>query len=170
MKRDSGSLIFAGIFFLISATVVLYFYFSKVNITSKNDIQLISGSFQSYDWVDKGGRNGSSLTFHLTNYNARFKIKADFFSLFKKDSFKRITKGNSLTIGILHNKTKLLNSPQQTLFVYSISSDDFTYLALDDTIKKHNTNLFLFATVFFAVLGALLIYFGHRAKVKTPIF
>ena len=169
MRRDSGSLIFAGLFFLISAIVLLYFYFSRDQITSKNDIKLVHGPYEKYDWIDKGGKNGSSLTFHLLGYNATFKIKADFFSVLKKDDFKAIPQRKNLIIGIPNKDTLNLKSHGEIIFVYSIAGDDFTYMSFADTLKKHTTNLLLIAAGFFGIFGALLIYFGRRAKVRHQI-
>jgi hypothetical protein len=115
-----------------------------------------------------GGRNGSSLTFKLQNYNNRFKIKADFFSILQKDKFKSIPKGDTLVIGIPNGFTKYLNSLKEPFFVYSIASNDQTYLDLKETIDKHNSHLFLYMAGLFSLAGYAFIHYGQRAKIKTP--
>jgi hypothetical protein len=57
-RRDRGTLIRAGIFFLASAVAVLFFYFNKEDIKGKDDLTFISGPFAEYSWIDHGGRNG----------------------------------------------------------------------------------------------------------------
>jgi hypothetical protein len=169
-RRDRGSLMWAGILCLASAVAMLFLYFDKEKIKSKKDITFISGPFEKYNWVDLGGRNGSSLTFKLQNYSNRFKIKAEFFSILQTDKFKTIPNGDTLTIGIPNGFAKYLNTPKQPFFVYSIASNDLTYLDLKDAIAKHNSPLFLLATGLFVTGGCTFIYYGRRAKVKTPIW
>ena len=168
-RRDRGSLIWVGILCLGSAVAMLFLHFDKEKIKSKKDITFIAGAFEEYNWVDLGGRNGSSLTFKLQNYRNRFKIKADFFPILQKDKFKTIPYGDTLTIGIPNGFTKYLNTPKQPFFVYSIVSNNFAYLDLNAAIAKHNSLLFLLAAGLFAIGGYTFIYFGRRAKVKTPI-
>lgn len=170
MQRNSGTLIFAGIFSLSSAIALLYFYFSKDQVTSKNDITIVHGPFERYDWIDKGGKNGSSLTFRLSGYDAAFKIKADFFSVLQKDAFKAIPQGENLIIGIPNKDTSKLNSRGATIFVYSIASDKMSYMSFVNTLKIHNTKLFLLAAGVFGICGGLMIYLGRKAKIRTQVF
>jgi hypothetical protein len=169
-RRDRGSLIWAGILGLASTVSMLFLYFDKERIESKSDIAFINGPFHEYSWVDHGGRSGSSLTFKLQNYSNRFKIKADFFSILQKDNFKSIPYGDTLTIGIPNGFGKYLNRPKDPFFVYSIASNNFTYLDLNKAIDKHKSPLFLFMAGLFAIGGCAFIYFGRKAKVKTPIW
>ncbi|RYZ25251.1 MAG: hypothetical protein EOO10_18775 [Chitinophagaceae bacterium] len=170
VRRDRGSLLFSGILSLAVSVGMVFLYFDKEKIKSKEDITFIRGPFREYSWVDLGGRNGSSLTFTLQNHHNRFKIKADFFSVLQKDQFKTIPYGDTLTIGIPNGYAKFLNTQKQPFFVYSVASKDFTYLDLKDAIAKHNSPLLLFAAGLFAIGGYAFIYFGKRAKVKTPIW
>ena len=170
VKRDRGSLLFGGISSFIVAVAMLFLYLNKEKIKSKEDITFISGPFDEYNWVNLGGRNGSSLTFRLQNYRNRFKIKADFFSILEKDQFKKIFHGDTLTIGIPNDFGKYLNTSKDLFFIYSIASRNFIYLSLDAAIAKHNSPLFLFAALVFALCGCIFIYFGRRAKIKTPIW
>ena len=169
-RRDRGSLIWAGILSLVSAAAMLYLYFDKEKINSKDDITFISGPFKQYSWRDLGGRNGSSLTFMLQNYSNHFKIKADFFSVLQADKFKAISHGDTLTIGIPNNYTKYLNTSKQPFFVYSITSNGLSYLDLNDTIAKHNSHLFLCMAGLFSIGGYAFIHYGQKAKVKTHIW
>jgi hypothetical protein len=146
VRRDRGSLLFAGILSLASAVAMLFLYFDKEKIRSKEDITFISGPFEEYNWADLGGRNGSSLTFTLQNYSNRFKIKADFFPILQTDKFKAIPYGATLTIGIPNGFAKYLNTPKEPFFVYSIASNNFTYLDLKDAIAKQNSPLLLFTS------------------------
>ena len=169
-RTDRGSLMWVGILCLVSAVGSLFLFFDKEKIKTKKDITFISGPFEEYHWVDLGGRNGSSLTFTLGNYSNRFKIKADFFPLLQTDKFEAIPYGDTLTIGIPNGFAKYLNTPKQPFFVYSIASNNFTYLDLNAAIAKHNSLLLMFAAGLFAIGGYTFIYFGQRAKVKTPIW
>jgi hypothetical protein len=168
-QRDRRSLIWTGILFLGSGVSMLFLYFDKEKINSNKDITFISGPFKGYKWIDLGS-HGSSLTFTLQNYSNRFKIKADFFSILKKDKFKSIPYGTTLTIGIPFSFEKYLNKPKDPFFVYSVVSKNFTYLDLNKSINKHNSPLFLFMTGLFAIAGCTFIYFGQRAKVKTSLW
>ena len=170
VKRDRGSLLFAGISSFIVVFAILFLYFYKEKIKNKEDITFITGPFEEYIWVNLGGRNGSSLTFKLQNYRNRFKIKADFFSILEKEQFKKISNGDTLTIGIPNAFAKYLNTSKDPFFVYSIASGNCIYLSLNEAIAKHNSPLFLFAALVFALCGCIFIYFGRRAKVKTPIW
>ena len=170
VRRDRGSLLFGGILSLVTAFVLLFIHFYKENINSKDDITLISGQFNEYSWVDLGKRNGSSLTFTLKNYSNRFKIQADFLSILKKDKFKSISYGETLIIGIPNSYVKFLNTEKKPLLVYSIASNNLTYLDLKNTIEKHNSPLILLFSGLIGVGGLIFIYFGKRAKVKTPIW
>ena len=170
VRRDRGSLLFGGILSLASAFAMLFLYFDKEKINSNGDITFISGPFKEYSWVDLGGRNGSSLTLTLQNYSNRFKIKADFFSILQKERFKAISYGDTLTVGIPNSYVKFLNTAKEPFFIYSISSNDLTYLDLKNAITKHNSPLFLFAAGLFGIGGYVFIYFGRKAKVKTPIW
>lgn len=169
IKRDRGTLLFVGIFFLIAAIVLLFLYFDKVKIKSKDDIAYISGPFEKYSWVSYGGRNGSSLTFKLQNYNNVFKIKADFFSILRRDEFKKIPYGDTLTVGIPKSFMKVLNTQKTPFFVYSIASNRLTYLDLNKVIAKHNSILFIYGAGLFMILGYIFIYFGRKANLKTSI-
>jgi hypothetical protein len=170
VRRDSGSLLSAGVLSLAAAIIMLFFYFGKEKIKGKEDITFIRGPFEQYSWINLGGGNGSSLTFTLQNYSNRFKIKADFFPILQIDKFKAIPYGNTLTIGIPKGFAKRLNTAKEPFFIYSIASSNFTYLDLNRTIAKHNSPVLLFATGLFAICGYTFIYFGRRAKVKTPIW
>ena len=170
VRRDRGSLLFAGIFSLASAVVMLFFYFGKEKIKSKEDLTFISGPFEEYSWVSHGGRNGSSLTFKLQNYSNRFKIKADFFTLLQKDKFKAIPYGDTLTIGIPNSFARFLNKPEDPFFVYAITSNHSTYLNMNEVIAKHNSPLFLFMAGLLAIGGYTFIHFGRKAKVKTTVW
>ncbi len=166
IKRDRSSLLFGGIMYLLIAAFFLFAYFTREPLNTKNDLVFISGPFEEYRWVDLGGRNGSSLTFALQNYNNRFKIKADFYSILNKDKFLAIPRGDTLTIGIPKSFTKYLNTHKNLFFVYSIASKNCTYLKVEDAIAKHNSPFLLFAAGFFAVGGYASIYLGRRAKIK----
>lgn len=168
VRRDRGSLLFGGILSFAVAFVMLFLYSEKEKIKSKSDITFITGPFEEYNWVGLGGQQGSSPTFKLGNYNNRFKIEADFFPVLQTDKFKSIPYGDTLTIGIPNSAAKYLNLQRQPFFVYSITSKDFTYLDLKDTIAKYNSPLLLFAAGLFVIGGYAFIYCGRRAKAKTP--
>ncbi len=170
VRRDRDTLLFAGVLSLASALAMLFLYFDKVRMKSNDDITLISGTFNEYNWVDLGGRSGSSLTFTLQNYSNRFKVKADFFPILQKEKFTAIPYGDTLTVGIPNSYVKFLNTPKEPFFVYSIASKNLTYLDLKNAITKYNSPLFLFAAGLFGIGGYFFIYFGRRAKVKTPIW
>jgi hypothetical protein len=161
---------FSGIACFSVAIGMLFLYFDKPNIKTQEDIAFIRGPFEEYKWTDLGGRGGSSLTFKLQNYNNWFKIKADFFPILETSKFKTISNGDTLTIGIPNDFVKYLNKPKHPFFVYSIASNSTSYLDLKDAIEKHNSPLFLFCSGLFAVGGYIFIYFGRRAKKKTPIW
>jgi hypothetical protein len=166
-RRDTGSLIFGGIFCFAATVAMLFLYFDKDKINNKDDVTFIKGPFSGYNWIDHGGRNGSSLTFKLNNYSNRFKIKADFFPILQKDKFKSISYGDTLIIGIPNKMAQYLNTAKEPSFVYSIASDDFTYLDLKDSIAKNNSPLFLFTAGLFAIGGYAFIYLGRKAKVNS---
>lgn len=169
VRRDRASLLWGGIFFFMGSVALLYFYLDRETIRGKDNITFIKGPFEEYHWIDYG-MDGASLTFELQNYNNRFKIKADFFSILQKDKFKSVPRGDTLTIGIPKRFVKYLNTPLQPFFVYSIASKDFTYLDLRETIKINNTPGPLIAALVFVILGYYFIRLGKRAKVKTTIW
>jgi hypothetical protein len=169
VRRDSGSLIRAGIICFIGAVGLLYFYLTRETIRGSDNVTFIKGPFNKYSWIDYG-MDGASLTFELQNYSNRFKIDANFFSILQKNRFKSIPSGDTLTIGIPNRFVKYLNTPKQPFFVYSIASKDFIYLDLKETIKLNNTPGPLIAAIVFVILGLYTIHLGRRAKVKTPIW
>jgi hypothetical protein len=168
VRRDRASLIWTGILFLIGSLGLLYFYFGRERIRSRDDITFITGPFEEYSWIDYG-MDGASFTFKLQNYSNRFKIKADFFPILQKDKFKSITHGETLTLGIPNRFVKHLNKPKQPFFVYSIASNDLPYLDLRVTIKVHNTPGPLVAAIVFGILGYYFIHLGRRTKVQESI-
>ena len=170
IRRDSGTLLFSGILSVAISAIILFLYFDRVKVKGEDDITFISGPFDGYSWVDLGGRSGSALTFKLGNYSNRFKIKADFFGILQLNKFKAIPYGDTLIIGIPNAFAKYLNTGKEPFFVYSIASGSTTCLDLSKTIAKHNSPLFLFAAGLFAIGGCAYIFFGRRAKVKTPIW
>jgi len=168
VRRDRGTLLFTAFAWFLSAGAFLYLDFSKPTIKSKSDLTFISGSFVNYSWISY--TRGSSLIFKLENYTNKFKIKADFFPLLKTEEFKSIPYGKNINISIPKGFEKYLNTNKDPFFVYSISSDQETYLDFNDTIKKHNSPLFSIVSSIFILLGSIFIYLGCRAKVKTSIF
>ena len=166
IRRDKSSLLSAGIISLAVAVVFLFMYFDKEKIKSSSDITLVSGPFDEYNWINFGLRNGSSLIFKLRNYSNKFKVKADFFSILKKDKFKAIHYGDTLTVGIPNHLTKDLDKPNESLFVYSISSRTVDYLNFGDAIKKHNSPLLLFTAGAFVIAGYVFIHLARKAKAE----
>jgi hypothetical protein len=169
VRRDRGTWMRTGIFAFAASVVLFYLYFDREQIRSKDDITFIRGPFKEYTWIDYG-MDGASLTFKLQNYSNRFKIKADFFYFLPKDKLKSISYGETLTIGIPNRFVKFLNKPKQLFFVYSIASDNITYLDLRDTINEHNSPGPLVAALVFVLLGFYAIHVGRRAKEKTSIW
>jgi hypothetical protein len=167
LTPDKGKLRFLAPYCLVISVVLVIIYFDKPRIKSKADITFISGPFQEYSWISHGGRGGSSLTFKLQTYSNKFKIPADFFSILEQDRFKAIPYGDTLVIGIPNSFVKHLNTAKNRFFVYSIASNRFTYLDLNDAIAKHNSKLLLYTSGLFLLSGLIIIYFLKR-KNQTP--
>jgi hypothetical protein len=121
---------------------------------------------KEYSWIDYG-MDGASLTFKLQNYNNRFKIDANFFSILQKDKFKSIPYGDTLTVGVTKRLFRYLNTSKQPFFVYSIASKDFTYLDLKETTKVNSTLGPLIAAILFVILGLYTMHLARRAKEET---
>lgn len=169
IKRDRGSLLFLGYASFFLALFLLYLDFTKPVINSKNDLIFISGPITDFTFFD-GSRGTHIYTLRLKNFKNTFKIKADFLSFFKKDEFRIIPAEQEVTVAIPKIFENILNTNYESVFIYSLTSNTETYLDYAQAIEKHNSNLLKYFSGAAILIGFVSIYFGNKAKIKTPIF
>ncbi|MEO6721453.1 MAG: hypothetical protein ABIN67_13885 [Ferruginibacter sp.] len=168
IKRDRGSLLFLGYVSFVIVIVFLYLDFSKPNLKSEKDLIFINGSITSFNFLD-GFRGTHNYTFTLNGYYNTFQIKADFLNIFKSSDFKNIPSDQQITVGIPKDFKSSINTNKK-LFIYSLTSNEQTYLDCTKALKKHNGHLMKIFSGIFLLAGFIFIHFGNKSKIKTPIF
>lgn len=165
-RPTKEKLFWGGTCFILAGIAILVIKLTDPKVKSKQDLFFFTGFFKEYSWKKEG--RGSHLKFSLQNYNNSFQIVADFFSALKKDKFKALTYGDSVTIAIPIVYKKYLNSGKE-LSVFSISNRQIMYLDYNDTVRKYNSLLWKIASIFFILSGlTFLIYRISAFRKRKP--
>ena len=162
VNRDRGTLLFVGYAFFVCTIMVSYLDYAKPKIESTNDLIFIPGTFQGYSWIKFS--KGSLLTFSLEDFSARFQIAADFYGILKKEKFKNIPQGKKIMVAIKMGDEAYLDSAEDRLLVYGVSSDEDTFLDYKDALNKYNDYTFVIGSGIFILLGSIFLYFGYKSK------
>ena len=169
VKRDRGTLLFAGYTLIIAAIIVSTIKFSRAKVKSAEDLHFISAQFKTYEFID-GNKGYHNYQIWLKGYSNAFKISADFLSLFHKTKFINSPSDSSLTLSIAKEDLNILNKNNDYLMIFSLTDSSENYLDLTETIKRYNSNQdYIYFGILF-LLGIILLYFGYKSKIKAPIF
>lgn len=155
----------------MSIAVAIVFLNSRItqpSVKSSSDIYLLSGELRDYSFHD-GFRGSKVYTFQLDNFRNNFQIPADFVNAFSRSKFQQLQGSEILTVGFAKQDTNLLNT-SRTIRVFQIQGPEQTYLDSRDTIQTYNSKFILIASATFFLVGITSIYFGWKAKEKTPIW
>ncbi|HMK26660.1 MAG TPA: hypothetical protein VK483_11590 [Chitinophagaceae bacterium] len=165
---EKKSLLILGWICIIVALGLLLADFIKPVIKKRSDLLFIKGPLQEYNLTNKYVRSGKSsirkmeFTFRLANHSNEFRVMDRLEKVVKKAAFKKLFHGDTLTIGILKTREKLLDKGKDELKVYSIDGTAETFLDLNDVVRIYNGPFYKIRAGIF--LLAAVIAFWYRKK------
>lgn len=164
IKRDKGTLLFAGFTLVCAAIAILYIDLTKPEVKKREDLFFIKDIFSDYSWIKYS--KGSRLTFRLQHYNNNFQVKADFYSVLDKTSLNSISNGDTVEVSIPAESVKHLNTDGSDLLAFSLQNHYTNCMDYRDTIRKHNSNFIKIAAGVFFLIGSVSVYSGFTSKRK----
>ncbi len=149
--------------FLFGGIVLIFSDLIKPSIHSEEDLYTVQGRYLKRSFVYVQGRGGGyNYELWLDNYSNAFRIRADFIPEGLKEQFNaNMKKMENLTLKIANEDSVKLNSGE-TIFVYGIQSDYYTFLHTRDTIAIHNDKLGLWLS--FGLITSGLFYYLLRKR------
>jgi hypothetical protein len=168
IKRDRGTLLFAGYAACIAAIILMTIKISRPNVKSVDDLYFINAPVSDYKFID-GKRGYHSYEISLRGYSNTFKINADFLNLFNKEKFTNSPSRDNLTISIAKEDLNKLNKGNEYLFIFSLANANEIYLKPTETVKKYNNTNDYYYFSSLILLGIILLYFGYNSKINTSI-
>lgn len=148
---------------------ILYHHFQRPDLTAADKILHIEGHVVQYSFQEKPGHRATLKQYYiwLDNYPCTFQIKADFLPFFNKKQFEsEIKNGDNLKLTIPKELDDQLFDSGTHIFILSASINSTNYLSLADTIPKENSNLDIYAGLFFIAGGMVYYILKSKAIIK----
>ena len=161
---DDKKLFFASLW-IILGIFLLGFFLTRDKVESKSDLIEVNGTLQDYSFTKRYENKHNSYYYYiyLREYNTAFKIIADFVDDFKIYTFKRNLKpGDRIKIAITRTDFNQINN-QETIKLFGISDNENTYLDYNDAIEEYNSNVLVYFSILFILMG-IVTFYKQRAK------
>ena len=102
------------------------------------------------------------FTFRMANHSNVFRVMDRLEKALKKAAFKKLSHGDTLTIGILKTREKMLDKGHDELKAYSIKGTAETYLDVNDVLRIYNGPYYKICAGIFLLVA--VIAFWYRKK------
>ncbi len=135
------------------------------NIKSDNDIKSLTGTLKNHEHIT-GHRGINYYLIWIEETNSPLKIGASFMSIFDKSGFETNALKYSKIKFSVYNNIKL-NENNNSIFIYSLSINNSTYLSLNSTINS--LNKFLIYQIIIIIICSIVSaikYFYRRKETK----
>ena len=158
-------MLFGGFLLCISALALITIKILRPGVKSINDLYFLTAPIKDFNFTDgtKGYRN---YRIWLEEYPSTFQINADLLGLFNKTEFVHTGHGNKVKVSIPKKDTLKLYDSKATIFLFSISDSNNSFLDSISAIKKYNskTDYYYFGGLF--IFGCLLLLAGYKNAKK----
>lgn len=147
---------------ILASILFLSIIFFRPTFKSQNDIKILTGHFKEYSFTSIG--RGTSHLFWLKEYSNAFKISADFWSnkTFNQNEFYKLQYGDSVIVSIHKSEHNYFERNGDYFSIYSIKTPSTDILRIDNAVKIYNSNLILFGSLIFCLIGTVCLYFGYK--------
>lgn len=153
---------------IVLCTGALVLFFMKMTqdkLTSKNDLTFIKGRLRDYHFSE--GLRSAYYTFRLIESPTQIQVVADFLYLFDDGEFKKLSFGDSITVGLSSTGfERVHDNIQKRVIAYSITKGDKTFLDPAKTISNHNSPWsFVFSIPLF-IWGCYLLFLVYKVDAE----
>ena len=164
---DDKKLFFASLW-IILGVFLLGFFLTRDKVESKSDLIEVNGTLQDYSFTKRYENKHNSYSYYIffREYNSTFQIIADFIDDFKIYTFKRTLKpGDRIKIAISRADYSEINN-QERIKLFGISDNENTYLDFNDAIEEYNSNVLVYFSILFILMGIVTFYKQREKFIK----
>lgn len=159
IKQRLMGLKFCIMLFALVAVTIFYIDYNREKFQSINDLAFIRGPFEKYSFTHFG--RTADFTLKLHNHINVFRLNTDYVGFMNLDQFKKISRGDIISLGILPSQSLNVNS-NNPIFVYSIWGDNGVYLSARDSARVYNRHLLRYMAYAFAACAWLSFFLFLR--------
>ncbi len=142
-------------------SLMFFFYKQFPKLNSKNDLIEVKGILKDFSFKENmNGRTKEYLYyFHLSDFNASFRIEDESVSAFKQNSFySKVKTGNEISLFVLKSESSKLNLTDD-IYVFGVHGNNIEFLNVEDSISEtKSVKLFLMYLAFLSLIGGAIAY------------
>jgi hypothetical protein len=159
-NSKNGNLIFFLLFVSIGG---VYLYFDRPNVTNRNDLIEINGTFKDVHQVltnfKKIKPTARDSTYHIYLDEFASKFQVSYFPYNKKEFYKNTNPGDKIKLHIASQDKKYLDEPDSKIRSFSLTVNSKTYLSVDSGLRGFGKGRFELIMIFLPLtIMTILIY------------